>query len=96
MPWREGQALQFDKNMGVELPMVESPTCPRDHKIRNMTFGGWARNVTNAVQAVDRAARVTTDLARRSVEVRTGRPVSVIAATLAKAGYPAVETVERA
>jgi copper chaperone len=65
-------------------------------EIKNMTCGGCARNVTNAVQAVDPAAHITTDLARRSVEIQTDRSASAIAAALARAGYPVVEAVEGA
>jgi copper chaperone len=60
--------------------------------IPSITCGGCARAVTTAVRALDTAAKVQVDLARKvlSVEDTRATPAELIAA-LAGAGYPAVQ-----
>ena len=60
--------------------------------IENMTCGGCARSVTEAIQSLDPASRVETDPANRKVDVTTNRSRGQIEAVLAEVGYPAVAT----
>ena len=55
--------------------------------IPTMTCGHCVRAVTEAVQAVDPAAQVTTDLPTHHVEVQTSAPREALVAKLAEAGY---------
>lgn len=60
--------------------------------IENMTCGGCARSVTKAVQSVDPEAKVAIDLQTRNVDVTSRQPVSAFESTLAKVGYPTLNT----
>ncbi len=57
-------------------------------QIDNMTCGGCARSVTNAIQSVDPQAKVDIDLTIRRVNVQSGADESVVAAVLEDVGYP--------
>lgn len=58
--------------------------------VQNMTCGGCARHVTQAVQSVDSNARVDVDLAAKKVRVETTADAQAVAAAVNAAGYPAV------
>lgn len=57
--------------------------------IDKMVCGGCVRTVTQAVTAVDPAAKVSADLGDRTVSVETTADRARIEAALAEAGYPA-------
>jgi len=57
--------------------------------IEAMHCGGCARSVTKAIQSVDPAAQVATDLASHKVEVASSKPREAFLPALAAAGYPA-------
>ena len=56
--------------------------------IPNMTCGHCVRAITEAVQALDPQAVVSTDLAQHLVRVQTQLPTAAITAQLTEAGYP--------
>ena len=73
--------------------MLHFPSCPQENvliefQIAAMTCGHCVRTVTQAVQQVDPAARVTVDLPAHRVLVDTGKSREAIAAALVEAGYP--------
>lgn len=57
--------------------------------IPDMTCGGCARRVTNAILSVDPTAEVITDPPARDVKVTTQADEQALVAALAEAGYPA-------
>lgn len=60
--------------------------------VPTMTCGGCARAVTAAVRALDTAAKVQVDLARKLVSVKdTAAAPPELMAALSAAGYPAVQ-----
>ena len=59
-----------------------------DFQIPNMSCGHCVRAITEAVQALDPQAVVSTDLAQHLVRVQTQLPAAVITAQLTEAGYP--------
>jgi copper chaperone len=56
-------------------------------EIPAMSCGHCVRAITEAVQAVDPAAEVKTDLATHRVEVQSTAPREALVAQLAEAGY---------
>ena len=58
-----------------------------DLQIPNMSCGHCVRAITEAVQAVDPAAQVQTDLATHRVQVQTTAPSETVVAQLTQAGY---------
>ncbi|EKF41484.1 heavy metal transport/detoxification protein [Nitratireductor indicus C115] len=60
-------------------------------KIENMTCGGCAKSVTNAIRSVDSDAEIKTDPAARMVEIKTTALQEAILQVLEEAGYPATE-----
>ena len=58
-------------------------------RIENMTCGGCAKSVTNAIQSVDTTARVETNPEARAVKVETTASAGAIQQVLEEAGYPA-------
>lgn len=54
----------------------------------NMTCGGCARTVTNAVQSVDPDATVTADPPTRQIQVHTSASEAQIITALREAGFP--------
>jgi copper chaperone len=57
-------------------------------QIDNMTCGGCARRVTQAIRSFDPQAQVDIDLAQKRVNVVSAAGESAMAAVLAGAGYP--------
>lgn len=55
--------------------------------IPNMTCGHCVRAITQAVTAVDPAAQVQADLAKRQVQVDTAASRDAVVASLTDAGY---------
>lgn len=58
-------------------------------EVPDMTCGGCARRVTNAVQSVDPAAKVGASPSTREVRVETTADLAALRAALQEAGYPA-------
>jgi len=58
-----------------------------EFQIPTMTCGHCVRAITEAVQAVDPAARVQVDLPRHQVQVDSTAARESLAAKLAEAGY---------
>ena len=58
-------------------------------KVEGMTCQHCVRNVTEAVEDLDPAARVSIDLAAGTVEVETSAPRESVRQAIADAGYPA-------
>ncbi|MFQ6571885.1 heavy-metal-associated domain-containing protein [Pseudomonas sp. UM16] len=56
--------------------------------IPNMTCGGCAKSVTNALRSVDPDARIETDPATRKVSVNSTTDERDFLAVLEEAGYP--------
>lgn len=56
-------------------------------KLPDMTCGGCVRKVTQAVQRVDPAARVTADLPSQQVQVASETPREQLAQALREAGF---------
>lgn len=56
--------------------------------IPNMTCGGCARSVTNALLSVDPDARIKTDPPTRNVTVESTLDEAVFLTALSEAGYP--------
>ena len=57
--------------------------------IAKMSCGGCVQTVTEAIAAVDPQAKVSADLASRTVDVETSADSGSIGKALADAGYPA-------
>jgi copper chaperone CopZ len=57
--------------------------------IPKLRCGGCAASVEKAIHAVDAAARITTDIEARRVEVTTDAERQTLLTALADAGYPA-------
>ena len=58
-----------------------------EFQIPNMSCGHCVKAITEAVQAVDPAARVQADLPQHQVQVHSSAPREQLAAKLAEAGY---------
>ena len=58
-----------------------------EFQIPNMSCGHCVKAITEAVQAVDPAARVQADIPQHQVQVQTSAPREQLAAKLAEAGY---------
>ncbi len=56
--------------------------------VPNMTCGGCARAVTNALKSVDPDAQIKTDPPTREVQIESSRDRSVFVQVLSEAGYP--------
>lgn len=56
-------------------------------QIPNMSCGHCVRTITEAVQAVDPAAKVHADLAAHRVQVETTSAAEIVVAQLTQAGY---------
>lgn len=56
-------------------------------EIPAMSCGHCVRAITDAVQQLDPAARVDTDLASHRVQVETTAPRDAVVASLTEAGY---------
>ncbi|MGA0540657.1 heavy-metal-associated domain-containing protein [Neotabrizicola sp. VNH66] len=61
-----------------------------EFRVENMTCSGCVRGVTRAIQGLDPAAEVKTDLDNRKVEVETAAPRAAVIGALAEAGFTAV------
>ncbi len=72
----------------VMIHPTANQTMQMKYRIENMTCGGCARGVTKAIQTVDASAEITTDPARRSVEIVSTEPAELFAKALAEAGFP--------
>ncbi len=59
-----------------------------EFKVPAMSCGHCVRAITEAVQARDAQAQVTTDLAQHLVRVQTQLPRDTVVAQLTEAGYP--------
>lgn len=59
-----------------------------EFQVEGMTCGHCARAVTQAVQEVDKDAKVEVELASGTVKVESGADRGRIVAALAEAGYP--------
>ena len=59
--------------------------------VLKMSCGGCVRSVTQAVQALDSAARVEVDLAGKKVRVATEMGLDAIKSAIINAGYPVTE-----
>lgn len=59
--------------------------------VPKMNCGGCARGVTQAVQALDSAARVEVDLASKKVRVVSEMGLDAVKSAIVNAGYPATE-----
>ena len=57
--------------------------------VPNMTCGGCVKAITAAVQRLDPAASVVTDLATHRVEITSSRPAAELAAAIDGAGFTA-------
>ncbi len=58
-----------------------------DLSLPGMTCGGCARGVTAAIQELDPAAVVETDLEKRTARVTTTAPEAAIRAAMVENGY---------
>jgi copper chaperone len=59
--------------------------------VLKMSCGGCVRSVTQAVQALDSAARVEVDLAGKKVRVATEMGLDAVKSAIINAGYPVTE-----
>jgi copper chaperone len=59
--------------------------------VQKMNCGGCVRSVTQAVQALDSAARVEVDLAGKKVRVATDMGLDAVKSAIINAGYPVTE-----
>ena len=59
----------------------------QDFQIANMSCGHCVRTITEAVQALDPAARVTADLPQHKIQVDSSAPREALVAKLTEAGY---------
>ena len=62
-----------------------------EFEIPSMRCGGCARRISAAITQADAQAQVTTDLARKRVQVQSALPAAQLAQLLGDAGYPASE-----
>lgn len=58
-------------------------------KVQGMTCGGCARSVTKAIQSVDPAARIETNVPERLVTVETVANEGALIEVIREAGYEA-------
>lgn len=58
-----------------------------EFKLPDMTCGGCARKVTQALQRADPQCEVQIDLPAQQVRVRSGQPRETLRAALADAGF---------
>lgn len=58
-------------------------------KVPGMTCGGCARSITKAIQSVDPAAKIATNVPDRLVTVETAANEQSLAAVIREAGYEA-------
>ena len=58
-----------------------------EFQIPNMSCGHCVRAITEAVQAVDPAARVVADVPQHQVQVESTAPRAALVASLTEAGY---------
>lgn len=58
-------------------------------KVPAMTCGGCARSITKAIQSVDPAAKIDTNVPQRLVTVETEANEQSLAAVIREAGYEA-------
>lgn len=56
--------------------------------VPNMTCGGCAKTVTNALKSVDQDAQIKTDPSTREVTVKSSLDRNAFAQVLSDAGYP--------
>jgi copper chaperone len=59
-------------------------------KVEGMSCGHCVKSVTNAVQEVDRTAKVNVDLAGKTVQVESSAGLDAIKDAISEAGYPVV------
>lgn len=59
----------------------------QEFQIPNMSCGHCVRSITEAVQTLDPAARVTADVPQHKVQVETTAQREVLVAKLTEAGY---------
>lgn len=62
--------------------------------VPGMKCDGCLAAVTRAVQNLDRSARITADLGKREIHVRSHQPEALILAALKEAHYPAVPVLQ--
>lgn len=60
--------------------------------VNDMTCGHCASRVTQAVKSVDDQAKVTIDVANKTVRIEGAGDIDAIAAALTEAGYPPTPT----
>ena len=58
-------------------------------KVNNMTCGHCVNRITQAVKAVDPAAKLDANLEKKIVSIDSTHTLAEITAALAEAGYPA-------
>jgi len=58
-------------------------------KIPGMTCGGCARSITNAIQSVDPAAEINTNVPERLVTIKTAADEQSLVEVIREAGYEA-------
>ncbi|KAB2707052.1 heavy-metal-associated domain-containing protein [Brucella intermedia] len=58
-------------------------------RIEDMTCGGCAKSVTQAIQSIDPNAKVATNPEARTVVVETTATLAALQLVLEEAGYPA-------
>lgn len=58
-------------------------------KVPAMTCGGCARSITRAIQSVDPAAKIDTNVSERLVTIETAANEESLAAVIREAGYEA-------
>jgi len=58
-------------------------------KIPGMTCGGCARSITNAIQSVDPAAEIDTNVPERLVTIKTAADEQSLVEVIREAGYEA-------
>ncbi len=56
--------------------------------LKDMECGGCARSVAKAVEQVDPAAKIVTDLASRTVRIESSEPAARFEQALGAAGFP--------
>lgn len=59
-------------------------------QVKNMTCGGCAKSITRAIAAVDAAARIEADVARRLVRVESSANERDVLDAIQAAGYRAI------
>lgn len=84
---------------GIDLVTMASPIFALQSKfggtmtirfnIPGMTCGGCARSITKAIQGIDTAAKVETDIPERRVSVETSADGASLIAAIREAGYEA-------